>query len=165
MNQTNELMCSGGFAESMYCYLIDWGNEFMNDFVGRFAWTKGGLAGDDRVSASFDALYQEYLQSNDVLFGRGATYGLNMGTSSYKSLLLQFGFLGFGFYFVLWLYAMLSEANKDRDCILLLLLFIISLYQRPVPITSSYGYVLLIGGVVSIHFRKRNGLIIHQIKD
>lgn len=137
---------------------IDWGNDFVNAFVGRFALTKEGLEGDDRVSASFEVLYREFLQSNDFFFGKGATYGLNLGTSSYKSLFLQYGFVGFGIYFMFWLTAMLSVAKRDRDCLILLLIFIISLYQRPVPITSSYGYVLLISGFLYIHYYKRNAL-------
>ena len=135
---------------------IDWGDEFVNNFVARFEITDEGIAGDDRVKPEFEKLYNQFLHSNDVFFGGGATYGGDMGTSSYKNLLIQFGFVGFGIYFILWLIAMLSVAKKDRDCRILLLIFIISLYQRPVPITSSYGYVLMVGGFLCIHYYKRN---------
>lgn len=135
---------------------IDWGNEFVNNFVARFEITDEGIAGDDRVKPEFEKLYNGFLQSNDVFFGKGATYGNDMGTSSYKNLLIQFGFIGFGLYFMFWIFAMLSIAQKDKDCLILLLLFIISLYQRPVPITSSYGYVLLVGGFVCLKYYKLN---------
>lgn len=135
---------------------IDWGNDFVNDFVARFEITDEGLAGDDRVSPEFEKLYNNFLHSSDVFFGGGATYGGDMGTSSYKNLLIQFGFVGFGIYFILWLIAMLSVAKKDRDCRILLLIFILSLYQRPVPITSSYGYVLLVGGFLCIRYYKKS---------
>ena len=135
---------------------IDWGDEFVNNFVARFEITDEGIAGDDRVKPEFEKLYNSFLHSNDVFFGGGATYGGDMGTSSYKNLLIQFGFVGFGIYFILWLMAMLSVAKKDRDCRILLLIFIISLYQRPVPITSSYGYVLLVGGFLCIQYYKKS---------
>lgn len=137
---------------------IDWGDEFVNNFVARFEITDEGIAGDDRVKPEFEKLYNEVWNSNDVFFGRGATYGNDMGTSSYKNLIIQFGVVGFGLYFLLWLVAMLSTAKKNRDCLILLLLFIISIYQRPVPITSSYGYVLLIGGFLSIRYWKMDSL-------
>lgn len=137
---------------------IDWGDEFVNNFVARFEITDEGIAGDDRVKPEFEKLYNEVWNSSDVFFGRGATYGNDMGTSSYKNLLIQYGVIGFGIYFILWLIAMLSTAKKNRDCLILLLLFIVSLYQRPVPITSSYGYVLLIGGFLSIRYWKMNNL-------
>ena len=135
---------------------IDWGDEFVNNFVARFEITDEGIAGDDRVKPEFEKLYNSFLHSNDVFFGGGATYGGDMGTSSYKNLLIQFGFVGFGIYFILWLMAMLSVTKKDRDCRILLLIFIISLYQRPVPITSSYGYVLLVGGFLCIQYYKKS---------
>ena len=131
---------------------IDWGDDFVNKFVARFEVTDEGIAGDDRLKPEFEKLYNEVLNSNDLFFGKGATYGNDMGTSSYKNLIIQFGVIGFGLYFILWLFAMLSSAKKNRDCLILLLIFIISLYQRPVPITSSYGYVLLIGGFLTIRY-------------
>lgn len=136
---------------------IDWGDEFVNNFVARFEITDEGIAGDDRVKPEFEKLYNEVWNSNDVFLGKGATYGNDMGTSSYKNLIIQFGVFGFGLYFILWLFAMLSTTKKNRDCLILLLLFIISLYQRPVPITSSYGYVLLIGGFLTIRYWRING--------
>lgn len=143
---------------------IDWGDEFVNQFVARFKITDEGLAGDNRVKPEFEILYNQVFNSNDVFFGKGATYGNDMGTSSYKNLIIQFGVIGFGLYFILWLFAMLSSAKKNRDCLILLLIFIISLYQRPVPITSSYGYVLLIGGCLSIRYWKMSTLRSESIK-
>ena len=138
---------------------IDWGDEYVNSFFARFEITNEGIAGDDRVKPEFEKLYNDFWNSNAVFFGKGATYGNDMGTSSYKNLLIQYGVIGFGFYFILWFFAMLSIARKNRDCLILLILFIISLYQRPVPITSSYGYVLLVGGFLSILYQRKNEIV------
>ena len=140
---------------------IDWGNEEINRFAKRFAITTQGLAGDDRTSLAvgFDEEYQNLLHSSEAFFGKGATYTADSGASSYKNLIMQFGILGFGIYLILWLYAALKESKGNRECVVFLLVFLISIYQRPVTIVNSYGYMLVFGG-----FCWYNGLTMHEKK-
>ena len=136
---------------------IDWGNAEINSFAQRFAITSEGLAGDNRVKTSFDDEYQ-LMSSTEVFFGKGATYTSESGTSSYKNYIMQFGILGFGVYLLLWLSAALKSSQRNRNCLILLLIFLISLYQRPVPLTNSYGYVLIFGGFLWILAKQQEHL-------
>ena len=129
---------------------IDWGNEFVNDFVARFAITDEGLAGDDRVSYDFQRLWTEFNKSNYIFFGHGATYGGDLGTASYKNLLIQFGYVGFGTYFILWMLSAFKYLKGHREAFAFMAIFILSIYQRPVTITNSYGYTVFFGGLAAI---------------
>ena len=130
---------------------INWGNELLNSFAQRFVITSTGFAGDDRINDTFKTIYNEFLKTNNVFFGMGATYSSETGSSSYKSLILQFGFLGFGLFFALWLASVLLASKKNRNCLALVAVFIISLYQRPVTVTNSYGYMMLFGAIEWLH--------------
>ena len=134
---------------------IDWGNEFFNDFVSRFEITDEGLAGDDRVSASFQKLWADFQNSNDVFFGRGATYGGDLGTASYKNLIIQFGYLGFGIYLLLWIPVVYRFAKQNKDSLAFFIIFLLSIYQRPVTITNAYGYTLVFGGLATMSYYQR----------
>lgn len=125
---------------------IDWHNEELNTFAQRFSITSQGLLGDNRTRTAFDMEYQQILKSSSVWFGKGATYTANSGVSSYKTFIAQFGVLGFGLFFILWMMATLKKAGKNKNCLILLLIFLISLYQRPVTLINTYGYVMIFGG-------------------
>lgn len=126
---------------------IDWRNDFLNRYAQRFAITSNGLAGNDRTNAVFNSIYDEFLHSNKVFFGMGANYSQGTGASSYKALILQFGFWGFGLYFVFWFISALNASRNNRECIVLIIVFLFSFLQRPMTITNSYGYMLLFGGM------------------
>lgn len=133
---------------------IDWHNDEINNFAQRFSITSQGLMGDNRTRTEFDSEFEQIIHSNSIWFGKGATYTADSGTSSYKNYIVQFGIIGFGIFFVLWLTAAFRLANKDKDCLILLLIFLISLYQRPVTMINTYGYVLLFGGFAWILNKK-----------
>lgn len=139
---------------------IDFHNEFLNEVFARFKITNFELAGNNRTSELFDAEFLNFIKSSDVFLGKGATYGLDLGSSSYKNLVLQFGILGTGLFFVLWLFIAFYCGQNNKYCIILLIVFIISLYQRPVALTNSYGYVVLFG---SFSWLTQKEMTINQI--
>ena len=125
---------------------IDWHNDKINSFAQRFAITANGIAGDNRTQTSFDREYDKIIHSSDAVFGKGANYTEGNATSSYKNFIVQFGFVGFGIFLSLWLWAALTKASGNKDCFNLLFLFLISIYQRPVTLINTYGYVVVFGG-------------------
>ena len=126
---------------------IDWGNENINHFAQRFLITEAGLQGNNRSNELFSSVFGDFLHSSDVLFGKGANYStMEVGVGLHQRYFYEFGILGFGLYFAMWLIGAIREAHKNKACIILLVIFIVSLLQRPVTLTNSYGYVLLFGG-------------------
>jgi len=134
---------------------IDFGNETLNYIARRFALTDKGLVGDNRYGSAFENFYQDFLTSNKVLFGYGYMYPMSLNVSTYKALIIQFGIVGFIYYIGLIAFMAIKYAAKDKDCILLLILFLISIYQRPLAVSSLYGFVILFGGIDYIKVQKQ----------
>ena len=125
----------------------------------RFQITSEGLAGNNRTNADFDALMDDFYRSDmySVLFGKGdGVIGeiqaqRNIDGSSYKSMIYNFGFVGFGLS-ILWLimYALkmckVKGANKPQ-IIAVLIVYLANMYQR--PSVFYMGYMLIFfGGVI-----------------
>jgi hypothetical protein len=125
---------------------IDWHNNEINNFAQRFSITSQGLMGDNRTTTAFDSEFENIISSSDIWFGKGATYTSGYGTSSYKNFIVQFGIIGFGLFFIIWLMTAIKSASHNKDCLILIIIFLISLYQRPVTLINTYGYVLIFGG-------------------
>lgn len=127
---------------------IDFKNTLINKFVQRFAITSEGLAGNNRTDAIFDADFETFLHSQSLLFGYGARYSpAGSDSSTYKIFILQFGFLGFALYFGMWLFLSLFRAKKNYHAFLLIVVFFLSIYQRPMTMINSYGYLIMFGGI------------------
>lgn len=124
---------------------IDWGNEKINYFVQRFAFQDGHLVGDNRITTSFMTDFYQMLESNDMLFGKGVTYTAASGNSSWLNIIMELGVMGSLLFVGTWVFAYIKNSSKNKDCILLLIVFLLSLYQRPWTISNSYGYVVMIG--------------------
>ena len=124
---------------------IDFHNNAINELVGRFAITKSGLAGDNRTNSVFDA---EYSNSIYYWFGMGSGAVLASGVASYKScFMVPFGIVGTSWLLGSWLFAALKCSKQDKMCLIYVMLFFVSLYQRPYAIISIWGYIFLFGGI------------------
>lgn len=137
---------------------IDFGNDRMNAFFDRIAITSTGLAGDNRTKEWFDAPYEQFLTTNDKWFGRGEGYHFEEdlgGNLSYKTYVIQFGLMGYGLWLMGWLHCALKLSKNNKKCLPYILIFFISLYQRPSPITGLYGFVMLFGGIKWMQVKSR----------
>lgn len=127
---------------------IDFHNEALNATAARFSITSDGFAGDNRTNSTFDLAYDQFLNSNDIWFGRGAGTLLGGSTASYKSsYIVPYGILGTAFLLGSWLWFALRRAQTNKQCLLYIFFFFLSLYQRPYGIICFWGYVLLFGGI------------------
>ncbi|MDE5855238.1 MAG: hypothetical protein K2H19_09295 [Ruminococcus sp.] len=146
-NPKNLIFLSLFIGAFLFIPHIDFGNEYLNHLASRLAFTKDGLAGDNRTKPYFDELYHTFMQSNDRWFGYGNNYPMGSGTLSYKTYVVEYGILGFGFWIFTWICSGINVTRMNKDCLIFLSIFLISLYQRPRLIASIYGYVLLFGGM------------------
>lgn len=146
------LMCFVGVI--LLLPYIDFENKALNNFANRLRIVNGVLAGDNRMSSAFSSFYDAFIKSGDKWFGLGTDY-IELGGSSYKSYVIEYGIIGFGFLMFLWLRNGLRWAERNKDCILFIVLFFASLYQRPELLKSIYGYVLMFGGIAWMQLQTR----------
>ena len=128
---------------------IDFGNPYINTFVQRFSITSEGLAGDNRTWSVFDAQYESIVNSTAKWWGVGLTAEIADG-SSYKSIIMQFGYIGFYLLLLPWIFYGIRYAGKNWDALSYMIVFFVSLYQRPAPLTSLFGYAFFFVGLLTI---------------
>ena len=148
---------------------INWGNEQINYFMQRFAFQDGHLVGDNRITTIFLEELNQMLKTNEAFFGKGVTFTAASGNSSWLNIIMELGIVGFILFVGTWVLAYVKNSSKNKECLLLLIVFLISLYQRPWTISNSYGYVLMIGAeafltdpnsYISIFEKKKNARIV-----
>ena len=118
--------------------------------VNRFKFDKttGEMSGDNRTSYDFELAYQRMIDDGDLLLGKGSDSmeGKFTATSSYKALIYKHGLIGFivivGSMFI----ASYPIAKRNREALIFLLCFFVSIYQRPNVFTLVY-FCLLFGGL------------------
>lgn len=133
---------------------IDWGNDNLNELAARFEITEDGLAGDNRTTSVFERFYENFKKSGRLFWGYGIEYSFRTSVASYKTIIVRLGLIGFILIVLSWIMGGTLVAKKDKDCILLLLLFLLNMYQRPYLLSNMYGYVVLLGGMEWIHEKK-----------
>lgn len=132
--------------------------------------TESGLAGDNRVNDSFNALIDDFNQNGTLYtyafgYGDGAIAQVqsqnNIDGSSYKSFIYNFGYVGFAS-IVLWLllygylYSRDLKFNVNKAQVwAIVIAYIINLYQRP---TSFYlGYMMIMIGAIEMIRQEAGG--------
>lgn len=125
---------------------IDWGNDILNNFASRFEIDSGKLSGDNRTWWLFDEQVNEVFSNNSKYWGFGHDYDL-AANSSYLRYFVLYGIFGTILIFVPWFFLAISKCKMDIHKLVFLLIFIVSLYQRPDPLISLYGYMIFFGGL------------------
>ena len=106
------------------------------------------LINNNRTSAEFDIIFSDFLQSDAILLGVGnnSPVFMTVDASSYKVLIYAHGFIGFALIVGWFIYGGIIYAKKNRDALILLGFFVLSIYQRPWVI-SLYYILNLFGGI------------------
>lgn len=138
----------------------------LGELQARLEITDEGLAGDNRISSSEYAVYEyeQFIKSGAkvVLFGHGVSTEKIPGTKvniwqnvcSYQEFVYYFGFIGLALV-VCWLvFTVLSKYSKvtgeDKwNILVLLIVFIISIYQR-YNVTNFHYLCVLLGGCANL---------------
>ena len=113
-----------------------------------------GLVGDNRTNERFDAIYSSIYDDPTALFigyGMGEIGAIQrnllLDGSSYKCLIYDYGYIGFGL-FIIWIFYAVNifKGQKNNlNIFILLFMYIINIYQRPTMFYPAY-LIILIGG-------------------
>ena len=125
---------------------IDWKNDALNGLASRLIISGNGLSGNNRLTDSYKASYEAMKKTSYILCGYGKGFDFSEGSLSYVKYIVQFGYIGFGIMMIQWL-GMTVVNIKSKMQYVYVLFFFASLYQRPAPIISILGYVLVFGGL------------------
>ena len=121
-------------------------------FFERILPEDGNLISDNRSTYDMEQAWSIFKSnSNKLLFGYGPS--LNVKGSSYKILLMKHGITGALLIFTPFLIACLRLIKNNKDSLLLVMIFIISIYQRPQVFNLAY-FVILIGGLLHLQNRR-----------
>lgn len=119
-----------------------------NTFLLRFSIVNGKLAGDSRTNAFFDQWYESFVRSQNFLWGLGggASAIYNKGGSSYKDIIVNYGFIFFILYILNFTFFALSKIKFNRKFFIFIVLFLGIMYQR--PSLTDYFYIVMLVGVI-----------------
>ena len=132
------------------------GNPTIDRFIQRITITDEGLAGDNRTTDELEYVFDDVVK-NKPLFGYGEGYlktqNLKGGVSSYKTYIIQYGFVGC---ILLWGSLLLAALYKNKNylSIIYIIAFFVNIYQRPNIMTLQYQ-ILLFGGLAFINAKLR----------
>ncbi|HEY5587592.1 MAG TPA: hypothetical protein VIK86_01400 [Candidatus Paceibacterota bacterium] len=124
-------------------------------FQKRFKVVNGAVVGDNRANESFNYAFNEFIHGDlsKVLTGYGANASENnplmYGSYVYKMLIYDYGIIGFIMLLGWIIYASIRTVGFDKRCIVLLIAFLLSIYQRPYVLTIPYIF-LLFGGYANL---------------
>lgn len=130
-------------------------NPLIKRYIQDRVFVEDQIIVSNRANDTFNYGYERFLNGNmtEVLFGNGhktASENVYMaGSYHYKMLIYDYGYFGF-LMIVLWLIISGYFINgKNKSGIILLLLFLISMYQRPYVFSFDY-MILLFGGLANL---------------
>ncbi len=132
------------------------GNPTIDRFIQRMTITDEGLAGDNRTTDELEYVFDDVVK-NKPLFGYGEGYlktqNLKGGVSSYKTYIIQYGFVGC---ILLWGSLLLAALYKNKNylSIIYIIAFFVNIYQRPNIMMLQYQ-ILLFGGLAFINAKLR----------
>lgn len=144
----------------MIAYIVFLSVNFSNPTLAalqkRFTFIDGKLIGDNRSSASLDAAIDSLFSSASVFWGNGTGSNViaNLEGYSYKLLIYSYGIIGFAIIIFWIIYSYIKYATKCNKTsgseLILLGLFVLSIYQR--PYVFDIGHILLLfGGKIYIN--------------
>ena len=133
---------------------IQLNNVEVQNILSRFTFSNGLIIDDNRTSPEFDAIFNNWLHSSQLFFGYGDGYGHFVGTSSYKVKLLYYGIIGFIAMYGYLLFCAINRIKNSNSIRMLsyVLVFFISIYQRPNIFTGTF-MLLLFGGLEYIDLK------------
>lgn len=130
-------------------------NSAVDNMIQRMTLTSEGLSGDNRTTERFDELYNS-LSFLDLSFGMGRGYlqanGIDQNLS-YKIYIVEYGLFCCILVYGILLVAVLYKNTKNTPIVIFVIVFFVSIYQRPTVITPSYA-ILLLGGIEYIKSRQ-----------
>ncbi len=106
--------------------------------IQRMEMEDGKMSGDNRVTGEFEAVFNDYIQSEDILFGR--EYNLDefgFGNSGYRVFIYDYGIICLLLVILFYLTAVLN-CKDQRTVISVLLIGTAAFWVRATPFTLYY---------------------------
>jgi hypothetical protein len=142
---------------------LETNNYFINKYIQERIFVEDEIIMSNRANETFDYGFDSFINGDSryVLFGHGDKMASKnpyiSGSYHYKMLIYDYGILGF-FLIIAWLIVASIKMNKfNKECLLMLLLFLISIYQRPYVLTFDY-ILLLFGGYANLKYSNLKNL-------
>lgn len=117
-------------------------------FLQRVIPEDGGLISNNRTSYDLEQAWSIFINDSEKLFFGYGPF-LSVKGSSYKIMIMKHGIIGMVLIFVPFILACFKLARRNKDSVLLIIIFIISIYQRPQIFNLAY-FVVLIGGILHL---------------
>jgi hypothetical protein len=128
-------------------YLTTKDNEFIESQLwDRFIYEDGNFRGDNRSGEVLDGAFNRFMESNDLLFGKGLDYASSFGegNSSYRLIVIAYGLIFAIISIIAFTILAYSISGNLRTTIEYMVVFIGMMYQRPNLYDISYFYILVI---------------------
>lgn len=143
-------------------------NKILNDLIlTRLVFSnEKGISGNNRTNVDWDHEYASFLKSDDFLWGRGKgafdTNIYNRAVASYQSIIFDYGLIGMIIIIIFYFIIFMNYSNL-KSSLLMSLLLVLSLYQRP-WIFDYYYDILTIAGLVFQNSLENHKFICNKIK-
>lgn len=144
---------------------IEFSNQNINNISNRLKIEDGVLVGDNRSNSNIDeSIDSIFSNSEHFIFGYGRGYSRTLslkGTSTFKSYIIDFGFIGFLLLFSPLVFLSLKRAWGNAYSLFYVFCFFLSVYQRPNVFLPNY-ILLLLGGIEFLNNKTTNQLLNQQ---
>lgn len=130
-------------------FLLKNNQVFQEKVVRRFSLSY--LMDNNRVSDEFSVEFDNFLKNGNLFFGLGNNNPIfdKVDAASYKVLIYNIGIFGFILLIGWFLYWGIKKSEKNKECIFFIVIFLISIYQRP-WILYMYFILIYFGGIEMI---------------
>ena len=123
----------------------------------RFNTETGKLKFDNRVSSSFQELYDSKIKNGDIFhkvfgYGSNAHSKNNFNVASYKALIYNKGYFGFILIILFYLFYFRYYIKEYQNQVIILI-FLTSIYQRP-DVVSLFYSIIFFGGVSKLYYKE-----------
>lgn len=121
-------------------------DDFIQFFVyNRMEITDNGLSGDNRTDKAFEVEYSSFLNSSSLLFGKGSGASIKKSTdsSTYKSLVYDYGLIWFVLFCLFWMSHSFFASRMLKVRLIYLAFLAMFVYQRPGVINTSFLFLFI----------------------
>jgi hypothetical protein len=138
-----------------------------NDIVYYVVWDRfsiedGKLKGDNRSTEDLDAIYQQFINTDDVYWGKGSEYASRHeldDSCTYKLIVLNYGMVFFVIVCLAFLLYAYFTIKKFKYVIIYCFLFLGMIYQRPGLIYDISLFFMLISSIYAININSNSSTI------
>lgn len=146
---------------------INFSNPMLQSIQKRVTFDGNRLQGDNRVSQGYSRAFNDFNDGN--IFNRLFGYGrdsfaklqneMKFDGSSYKSIIYDYGYLGFALY-VFWFFYIINYVAKKynvkfKEFVPILIMQLANIYQKP-DVFAIYYIIIFIGGIIFIIEKEKN---------